>query len=44
MVGVPTVLLDLDGTLSDTRPGIAASFRFTLGEMGHDREVAGDLT
>jgi len=44
MVGVPTVLLDLDGTLSDSRPGIAASFRFTLGEMGHDPEVAGDLT
>jgi phosphoglycolate phosphatase len=38
------VLLDLDGTLSDSRPGIAACFRFTLGEMGHDPAVAGDLT
>ncbi len=44
MAGAPTVLLDLDGTLSDSRPGIAASFRFTLGEMGHDPEAAGDLT
>ena len=38
------VLLDLDGTLSDSRPGIAASFRFTLGELGHDASVSGDLT
>ncbi len=44
MASVSTVLLDLDGTLSDSRPGIAASFRFTLGEMGHDPEAAGDLT
>lgn len=38
------VLLDLDGTLSDSRPGIAASFRFTLGELGHDAATSGDLT
>ncbi len=38
------VLLDLDGTLSDSRPGIAASFRFTLTELGHDADKAGDLT
>ena len=44
MASVSTVLLDLDGTLSDSRPGIAASFRFTLGEMGHNPETAGDLT
>jgi phosphoglycolate phosphatase len=44
MAAVSTVLLDLDGTLSDSRPGIAASFRFTLGEMGHDPEATGDLT
>lgn len=38
------VLLDLDGTLSDSRPGIADSFRFTLRQMGHDPDAAGDLT
>ena len=38
------VLLDLDGTLSDSRPGIAASFRYTLQQMGHDPDAAGDLT
>lgn len=44
MAPAATVLLDLDGTLSDSRPGIAASFRFTLGEMGHDPDATGDLT
>ena len=38
------VLLDLDGTLSDSKPGIAASFRFTVGQLGHDPAAAGDLT
>jgi len=38
------VLLDLDGTLSDSRPGIAACFRHTLMELGHDPAAAGDLT
>ena len=38
------ILLDLDGTLSDSRPGIADSFRFTLRELGHDPDRAGDLT
>ncbi len=38
------VLLDLDGTLSDSKPGIAASFRYTVGQLGHDPEAAGDLT
>ncbi len=38
------VLLDLDGTLSDSRPGIAACFRFTLNQLGHDPDQAGDLT
>jgi len=38
------VLLDLDGTLSDSRPGIAACFRYTLGRLGHDPAAAGDLT
>jgi phosphoglycolate phosphatase len=39
-----TVLLDLDGTLSDSRPGIAACFRFTLSKLGHDPTSSGDLT
>jgi phosphoglycolate phosphatase len=38
------VLLDLDGTLSDSRPGIVACFRQTLQELGHDPNAAGDLT
>lgn len=40
----PTVLLDLDGTLSDSKPGIAGCFRFTLSELGHDPDSAGDLS
>jgi phosphoglycolate phosphatase len=38
------VLLDLDGTLSDSRPGIEACFRHALVELGHDPAAAGDLT
>jgi phosphoglycolate phosphatase len=38
------ILLDLDGTLSDSRPGIAASFRHTLVQLGHDPAEAGDVT
>jgi phosphoglycolate phosphatase len=38
------ILLDLDGTLSDSRPGIEACFRHTLAELGHDPAVAGDVT
>jgi phosphoglycolate phosphatase len=38
------VLLDLDGTLSDSRPGIVDSFRFALRALGHDPTQAGDLT
>jgi phosphoglycolate phosphatase len=38
------VLLDLDGTLADSRPGIIACFRHTLAELGHDPAEAGDLT
>jgi phosphoglycolate phosphatase len=38
------VLLDLDGTLSDSRPGISACFRFTLSELGHDPAKSGDLS
>ena len=40
----PTVLLDLDGTLSDSKPGIAGCFRFTLSQLGHDPDSAGDLS
>lgn len=39
-----TVLLDLDGTLADSRPGIQSSMRAMLSEMGHDPATAGDLT
>jgi phosphoglycolate phosphatase len=38
------VLLDLDGTLADSRPGIEACFRHMLAELGHDPAVTGDLT
>ena len=38
------ILLDLDGTLSDSRPGIEASMRFMLAQMGHDPAAAGDVT
>jgi phosphoglycolate phosphatase len=38
------VLLDLDGTLSDSRPGIVGCFRYTLAQLGHDPAVSGDLT
>jgi phosphoglycolate phosphatase len=38
------VLLDLDGTLSDSRPGIVACFQHMLVELGHDPAAAGDLT
>jgi phosphoglycolate phosphatase len=38
------VLLDLDGTLADSRPGIEACFQHTLAELGHDPAVAGDLS
>ncbi len=40
----PAILLDLDGTLSDSRPGIVGCFRYTLQELGHDPAAAGDLT
>jgi phosphoglycolate phosphatase len=38
------VLLDLDGTLADSRAGIEACFRHMLAELGHDPAVAGDVT
>lgn len=39
-----TVLLDLDGTLSDSKPGITGCFRHMLAELGHDPAAAGDLS
>jgi phosphoglycolate phosphatase len=42
--GPRVALLDLDGTLSDSRPGIAACFRHTLVALGHDPNQAADLT
>ena len=44
MVSTGAVLLDLDGTLSDSRPGIAACFLEMLAELGHDPAAAGDVT
>ncbi len=44
MTRIRAVLLDLDGTLADSRPGIEACFRHMLAEMGHDPATAGDLT
>ena len=38
------VLLDLDGTLADSRPGIEACFRHTLEKLGHDPSTSGDLS
>ena len=39
-----TVLLDLDGTVADSRPGIEACFRFMLAELGHDPGIFSDLS
>lgn len=39
-----SVLLDLDGTLVDSRPGIVASFDATLRELGHVPDPGFDLT
>ena len=44
MASTGAVLLDLDGTLSDSRPGIAACFLHMLAELGHDPAAAGDVT
>jgi phosphoglycolate phosphatase len=39
----PVALLDLDGTLIDTRPGIVACMRRTLGDLGHALDPGEDL-
>lgn len=38
------VLLDLDGTLADSRGGIERCFKFMLAQLGHDPAAAGSLT
>lgn len=43
MSSAPSVLLDLDGTLIDTRPGIFASCRAALRALGHDPGEALDI-
>ncbi|HVZ09202.1 HAD hydrolase-like protein [Rhodopila sp.] len=40
----PAILLDLDGTLADSRAGIEGCFKFMLSALGHDPATAGDLT
>jgi len=44
MMNAGAVLLDLDGTLSDSRAGIEACFRHILAALGHDPAATGDLT
>ncbi len=39
-----TILLDLDGTLTDSRPGIVASYHAALRDLGHAPDPAIDLT
>ena len=38
------VLLDLDGTLTDSRPGIIASYHAALRSLGHEPDLSIDLT
>ena len=40
----PALLLDLDGTLIDSRPGIVASIRAALVDLGHTPDPAEDFT
>jgi phosphoglycolate phosphatase len=44
MSGSRSVLLDLDGTLIDSRPGIAASTLAALRALGHSPDEAFDIT
>lgn len=44
MMKLNTVLLDLDGTLVDSKPGIVASHGAALRELGHVPDPAFDLT
>lgn len=40
----PTILLDLDGTIADSRPGIIASLRAGLHDLGHTPAPGEDFT
>ncbi len=40
----PCVLLDLDGTLTDSRPGIVGSIHHAIRALGHEPDPAQDLT
>lgn len=40
----PALLLDLDGTLIDSRPGIVASLHAAVRDLGHAPDPAEDLT
>lgn len=40
----PALLLDLDGTLIDSRPGIVASLHAAMRDLGHTPDPAEDLT
>jgi len=42
-IDTAAVLLDLDGTLSDSRPGIESCLRMAMAEMGHPLDPAADL-
>lgn len=38
------VLLDLDGTLTDSRPGIISSYHAAIRSLGHEPDLSIDLT
>ena len=40
----PTILLDLDGTIADSRPGIIASMHAALHDLGHSPDPNADFT
>jgi phosphoglycolate phosphatase len=44
MSQVRAVLLDLDGTLTDSRPGIVASYHAALRDLGHTPDPTVDMT
>jgi phosphoglycolate phosphatase len=41
---IPTILLDLDGTLIDSQPGILSSCRAALRALGHTPDPSLDLS
>jgi len=44
MTGTGAIFFDLDGTLTDPKPGITKSIQFALKEIGHEPPPADDLT